>query len=255
MTPACASGLLRFHLRLLEYSLQLSPASSRRFPSVAGRPSVRFVRLPSSLGIPNHRPSVVSLDAVHSRLTDSHPSPCPRQNHANGSACSVLVVSHDLDGFLPLQACRLVASCFRPWGPSGFQRLLPETCTTSLPSAFQLSDRSVSLTKPVPAGLAHCLSSVPVLSDATTLRSFSRPRSRLLGHLRCSHFNEVRTTAPACRDVPVSRCTASSALPLFVRLASVPRPVSWLLLGRSPHSQQKLTTRHSQTDSQPLSVA
>jgi hypothetical protein len=131
----------------------------------------------------------------------------------------------------------------------------PRPAPRCQPSAFQLSDCTVSLANPVPAGLAHCLLSVPVLSDATTLRSFSRPRSRLLGHLRCSHFDEVRTTAPACRDVPVSRCTSSSALPLFLRLASVPRPVSWLLLGRAPHSQQKLTTRHSQTDFPTFSVS
>ena len=81
----------------------------------------------------------------------------------------------------------------RPVSRDFFPRPAPR-CQSS---AFQLSDRTVSLTNPVPAGLAHCLSSVPVLSDATTLRSFPRPRSRLLGHLRCSHFSEVRTPASA----------------------------------------------------------
>jgi len=36
--PACASGLLRSHVRLLECNLQLSRTSARRLLSVAGRP-------------------------------------------------------------------------------------------------------------------------------------------------------------------------------------------------------------------------
>jgi len=132
---------------------------------------------------------------------------------------------------------------------------IPRPAPHCMSSAFRLSDRTVSLTIPVPAGLVLCLSSVSVLTDATTLRSFPRPRSCLLGHLQCSHFNEVRTIVPACCSVPVSWCTAPCAIPAFPQLASVPRPVSWLLLSRSPHFAQNLTSRHLQIGLQLLSVA
>jgi hypothetical protein len=51
-----------------------------------------------------------------------------RRCGANRLARAVLVVSHHLDGFLHLIVCRLVASCFRPWGSSGFSpACLPQT--------------------------------------------------------------------------------------------------------------------------------
>jgi len=119
--PASAPGLPRSHLRLLECSLQLSPASSRRLPSVAGRPPAAprasaFLSWDSKV-----RPSVVFHGAVHSQSFRGLPLLDLRPSHATGSARSVLVVSHDLDGFLLLQGCGLVASRFRPWGPSGFR--------------------------------------------------------------------------------------------------------------------------------------
>ena len=133
--------------------------------------------------------------------------------------------------------------------------IIPRPAPHCMPTASQPSDHTVSLTTPVPAGLVLCLSSVAVLTDAITLRSFPRPRSCLLGHLRCSHSDEVRTPAPACRDAPVSWCTAPSASTLFLRRASVPLPVSWLVLGRLPPSVRTLASRYSQTAFQPLSVA
>lgn len=136
-----------------------------------------------------------------------------------------------------------------------FKNIFPRPAPRCQSSTSRPSDCSVSLPKPVPAGLVLCLLSVLVLSDATTLRSFPRPRSRLPGHLQCSHFDEVGTTAPVCQGVLVSQCTPPSALPLFLRLAAVPRPVSWLLLGCSLHSSLKLAARYSQTVFQPLSVA
>lgn len=136
-----------------------------------------------------------------------------------------------------------------------FGDFIPRPAPQYVSSAFQLSDHTVSLAIPVPAGLAHCLSSVPVPTDAITLRSFPRTRSCLLGHLRCSHFNEVRTSAPACRSEPVSRLAASSALPLFPHLASVLRPVSWLALNRLMCSVRNLALHRSQNGIQHPSVA
>lgn len=45
---------------------------------------------------------------------------------------SVLVVSHDLDGLLPCMRCRLIASCFQPWGLPGFG---PACAELALPRA------------------------------------------------------------------------------------------------------------------------
>lgn len=52
-----------------------------------------------------------------------------RRRDANRATCSVLVGSHHLDGLLHRPACRLVASCIRPWGSSCFQRAADPECT------------------------------------------------------------------------------------------------------------------------------
>jgi hypothetical protein len=68
------------------------------------------------LGVVKHRPSVVRLPGVHSRVR-CRPL---RPGAARHRACSALVVSHHLDGFLLRGARSLVACCSRPWGSPGF---------------------------------------------------------------------------------------------------------------------------------------
>jgi len=150
-------------------------------------------------------------------------------------------------------------TCCIPLPTLGFVRF-PVTSSRDLPHTacrLPLSCLTALCRSPSPFQQAWCVVSrlSPSSRTPTTLRSFPRLRSRLLGHLRCSHFNEVRTTVPAFRRVPVSWCTAPCAIPLFPQPASVPRPVSWLLLGRLPHSARNLASCHSQLDLQRLPVS
>lgn len=72
------------------------------------------------------------------------PRGCPRLDLtpfgvglASPVARSDLAVSHRLAGFLHRPTCRLVASCCRPWGSSGFtlrDRRCPAVCARGLPS-------------------------------------------------------------------------------------------------------------------------
>jgi hypothetical protein len=52
--------------------------------------------------------------------------------------CSVLAVSHDLDGLLRTELCRSIAPCNQSWGPPDFYFLLPPRAT----------DRSQSVSQP-----------------------------------------------------------------------------------------------------------
>jgi hypothetical protein len=122
-------------------------------------------------------------------------------------------------------APRLRACCI-PLPTLGSVRF-PVTSSMLAPPCLRLVSRpfgcSASLAIPVPAGLARCLASIAVLSDATTLQSFPRPRSRLLGHLRRSHFRgdlSIRTL-----QSPGLRATS-----LLSRLVIVLHPVSRLAL-------------------------
>lgn len=218
MTPACAPGLPRTHLRLLEYSLQLSPASSRRSSSVAGRPLMRFVRLPSSLGIPNiSPPSCHLVRSSPSPQTVSHPSTFGRVNpmtlhvpsspfltastgFSRSKAAGLLHPASDLGvrpvfgDFIPRpapQCCRLLFSCLTTLcrSPSPFQqvwrivsRLSPSPRTLSPFEAFPVHTVACSVTCDAPTPMKWGPPRPPVVANRF-------PDSLLQARFHSSHIS------------------------------------------------------------------
>lgn len=76
--------------------------------------------------------------------------------------CSVLAVSHDLDGLLRTELCRSIAPCNQSWGPPDFYFLLPPRTTDLSQSISQTSRES------------HRSSLLALLSDSPRFQSMVR---------------------------------------------------------------------------------
>jgi len=89
--------------------------------------------------------------------------------------------------------------------------------------------------RPVPVSLLHCIVSISVLSDATTLQSFPRSRSRLPGHLRRAYSRRCPSICtvqfPGLRTTMLRSCLD----PVLLSVSRLALNVSSLLvLGPAP---------------------
>jgi len=89
---------------------------------------------PPLLGFAHFRPSAVYSSARP--LPEVKPKrPFLRKSDATRTSCSVLTVSHRLDGFLRASACGFVAPRCRPWGSTRFLRACSKA--SKLPSPLR----------------------------------------------------------------------------------------------------------------------
>jgi hypothetical protein len=127
-------------------------------PSFPTRPDLTTLFLAeqsTSLGVVQRSPSVVFRRGVHSRApsTSELVSDSLREEGANPPPCSVLTVSHRLDGLLlhpmvlgslrtstpPYRRCARISARFRPWGSPHFsERYVHATLASraAFPSSF-----------------------------------------------------------------------------------------------------------------------
>lgn len=110
--PSAWATFVRFAVRRGDQCAHRSSALEDAFRVV--RPGGSHRTPPS--GLSKDRPSIDISFGVHSRT----PRGALRPDAATRPTCSAFVVSHHPDGLLHRNLRRLVASCSRPWGSSGF---------------------------------------------------------------------------------------------------------------------------------------
>jgi hypothetical protein len=200
---------------------EVCPAFSAASVGTDASRIARLVAELPTLGFSKDRPSVVRLSGVHShkrcRLL--------RLGTARHRARSALVVSHHLDGFLLQSARRLVASCSRPWGSSGFG---PAPCSHPQSPACRSRSRAAS-PMPRPSELVPTRAAV---LHITVSRSplvvhqrapLARPRG-LSPHERPLHRRRVATTdhARCSLGLPFLKHPCRLSCPLGLPLARPP---------------------------------
>jgi hypothetical protein len=134
----------------------------------------------SSLGI---RPLLAPLPFDHQRVHSLGPRPDSGRRCHPSTSCSVLVVSHHLDGFLRAAACGFVAPRCRPWGSP---RFLPRPPELREPGRHRHSPRrgsypSKSFPRQQPRRITATVALLWVLRNLRTTR-WPRPARLPAGH-------------------------------------------------------------------------